>query len=118
LSFIGTSNILHRDLKPSNILMSSDFKVKICDFGLARYYRKSPHDYTDLSREEIQQKLLGVSDHRQTKKRELSSHVVSRWYRAPEIIMLERYSYNADVWSLGCIATELLLTARDNKKQN
>lgn len=39
----------------------------------------------------------------------LSIHVATRWYRAPELILLEK-KYNAaiDVWSVGCILGELL----------
>ena len=42
-------------------------------------------------------------------KRKLSAHVVTRWYRAPELILMEKvYSYEIDVWSAGCIFGELL----------
>jgi len=42
-------------------------------------------------------------------KRELTSHVVTRWYRAPEIILLEKdYGPAIDVWSIGCVFAELL----------
>ena len=43
--------------------------------------------------------------------RQLTQHVVTRWYRAPELILLQQY-YNAeiDVWSVGCIFAELLQT--------
>ena len=36
--------------------------------------------------------------------RQLTQHVVTRWYRAPELILLQQY-YNAeiDIWSVGCI---------------
>ena len=36
--------------------------------------------------------------------RQLTQHVVTRWYRAPELILLQEY-YNAeiDMWSVGCI---------------
>jgi mitogen-activated protein kinase 1/3 len=45
----------------------------------------------------------------QNKKRSMSSHVASRWYRAPEISLVEkRYDTAADMWSLGCILYELL----------
>lgn len=43
-------------------------------------------------------------------KRELSSHVVTRWYRSPELILMEKdYSETCDVWAAGCIFAELLL---------
>lgn len=39
----------------------------------------------------------------------LTSHVVTRWYRAPELILIEKnYNSKIDVWSLGCIFGELL----------
>jgi len=41
-------------------------------------------------------------------KRELTGHVVTRWYRAPEVIMLEKeYTGCIDIWSIGCISAEL-----------
>lgn len=41
--------------------------------------------------------------------KELSHHVGTRWYRAPEIILLDpNYDYQNDIWALGCILAELL----------
>lgn len=45
------------------------------------------------------------------KKRErcLSSRIVSRWYRAPEVILTEKdYDQAIDMWSLGCILAEVM----------
>lgn len=48
-------------------------------------------------------------------KHELTGHVVTRWYRAPELILLERdYSRAIDVWSVGCIFGELCGMLREN----
>ena len=71
----------HRDLKPENLLLTDDYVVKICDFGLAREIRSRP-PFTD--------------------------YVATRWYRAPEII-LKSTNYNSpvDIYSLGCIMAEL-----------
>jgi mitogen-activated protein kinase 1/3 len=46
---------------------------------------------------------------RQKQIRCLSNHITSRWYRPPEIILVEK-NYNAavDIWSLGCVAAEML----------
>jgi mitogen-activated protein kinase 1/3 len=42
-------------------------------------------------------------------KRELTGHVVTRWYRAPELILLEKeYGPPIDAWSVGCIFAEML----------
>ena len=40
LHFVHSAGIMHRDLKPANILITDECKVKICDFGLSRTYRK------------------------------------------------------------------------------
>jgi len=56
--------------------------LKICDFGLAR----------------------GLEE-----KQDLTEYVVTRWYRAPEIMLsCQQYSKAIDVWSVGCIFAELL----------
>lgn len=47
----------------------------------------------------------------------LSVHVVTRWYRAPELILIEKdYSGAIDVWSVGCIFAELLMMIKENAK--
>ena len=40
--------------------------------------------------------------------RQLTKHVVTRWYRAPELILIQPYTSAVDIWSLGCILGELL----------
>lgn len=84
LKYIHTANVLHRDLKPSNLLVNSNCDLKICDFGLAR----------------------GVEDEQSGA---LTEYVVTRWYRAPEIMLAcNEYTKAIDVWSVGCIFAELL----------
>ena len=39
LNYLHENNIIHHDIKPENILVSKNNKVKIIDFGLARYNR-------------------------------------------------------------------------------
>lgn len=48
-------------------------------------------------------------------KRELTGHVVTRWYRAPEVILLEKdYTAAIDMWSVGCIFSELQGMLKEN----
>ncbi|KAI8987018.1 kinase-like domain-containing protein, partial [Pilobolus umbonatus] len=76
--------ILHRDMKPNNLLLTSDGVLKIADFGLAR-------EWGDPA---IQ----------------MTSQVVTRWYRSPELLFGAReYSYAVDIWAVGCIFAELML---------
>lgn len=49
-------------------------------------------------------------------KKRLTSHVVTRWYRAPELILMEKeYDYAIDIWSIGCIFAEILKLVKYNK---
>jgi serine/threonine protein kinase len=41
-------------------------------------------------------------------RRQLTKHVVTRWYRAPELILMQDYTSAVDLWSVGCIFAELL----------
>ena len=59
----------------------------------------------------------GVLGEKPSMERQLTQHVVTRWYRAPELILLQEY-YNAaiDMWSVGCIFAELLQTLDPGKR--
>mmetsp|Transcript_12708 Transcript_12708/g.25943 ORF Transcript_12708/g.25943 Transcript_12708/m.25943 type:complete len:1632 (-) Transcript_12708:201-5096(-) len=35
LAFLHDNGVFHRDIKPSNILVTGDFKIKLCDFGIS-----------------------------------------------------------------------------------
>jgi len=60
-------------------------------------------------KEAIAEKQIKERTMRKSQPRCISSHVVSRWYRPPEIIMVEpNYNTSADMWSLGCILAEML----------
>ena len=39
---------------------------------------------------------------------ELTTYVVTRWYRAPELMMADAYTSSVDIWSAGCIVAELM----------
>jgi len=83
LKYIHSADVLHRDLKPSNLLLNSNCDLKICDFGLARGFKSGGEN-------------------------ELTEYVVTRWYRAPEVMCsCQDYSTGIDVWSVGCILAEL-----------
>jgi cyclin-dependent kinase 7 len=99
--------ILHRDIKPvcsrtffiakfliifltsclcnqQNCLLSTDGKLKLADFGLARPIA-SPE-------------------------RNMSPRVFTIWYRAPELLFGSRsYGFATDIWACGCIFAQLIL---------
>ncbi len=48
--------------------------------------------------------------------RELTGHIGTRWYRSPEIVLLEKiYSTAVDLWAAGCVFAELLQMIIDNQ---
>jgi mitogen-activated protein kinase 1/3 len=103
LKYLSFVKILHRDLKPENILSDNNYNIKLCDFGLARSELKEP-SFTDLNKTKVNNMFM-------------TSHVVSRWYRAPEIILMQtKYDASIEMWSVGCIMGELIAEHQKNKK--
>mmetsp|Transcript_6347 Transcript_6347/g.8882 ORF Transcript_6347/g.8882 Transcript_6347/m.8882 type:complete len:710 (-) Transcript_6347:123-2252(-) len=82
LSYCHSMGVMHRDLKPQNILVTRDGRLKLCDFGLARTYIPNT--------------------------RPLTVEVITRWYRAPEVLLgCNTYDCAVDMWSVGCIVAEM-----------
>merc|ERR1712088_1297460 len=80
LKVMKKANIVHADIKPDNILVSeSKSLLKLCDFGSASLVNEN----------------------------EITPYLVSRFYRAPEIILGLKYDFAIDLWSLGTTIFEL-----------
>lgn len=80
--FCHQRRVIHRDLKPQNLLIDSKGTIKLADFGLARALCIPVRVYTH--------------------------EVVTLWYRAPEVLLgAQRYSTPVDIWSIGCIFSEM-----------
>lgn len=85
LGHMKKCSIIHADLKPDNILVNEARNMlKICDLGTAI-------DRSDAA----------------TASTEITPYLVSRFYRAPEIILGMQYDYAVDMWSIGCTLYEL-----------
>lgn len=66
-------------------------------------------DPDQAKKQELLSQLKKTKEQRKNMKRQLTGHVVTRWYRAPELILLEKdYGTAIDMWSVGCIFAELL----------
>ena len=112
LLYLHSAHVLHRDLKPANVLLSGTCDVKICDFGLSRVVNEE--DWKAQERA-LAPPALGLQRSSSLLSscpkvtRQMTTHVVTRWYRAPELILLQRYTTAIDMWSFACIFAELLL---------
>ena len=121
LKYIHSANVVHRDIKPANILVNEDCSLKICDFGLSRVIgREREGDITRSGSRDAEDSMSTLSSDSKTPpkplKRQLTRHVVTRWYRAPELVLLQEYGTAVDVWSAGCIFAELLGMQMENVK--
>jgi len=120
LKYIHTANIVHRDIKPANILVNSDCSLKICDFGLARGITENFTEHVLKPRGWSSEDDEKHSPKRSKADEEITRHVATRFYRAPEIILVvqERDHLLAlDMWAVGCIMAELLDMIKDNCRE-
>ncbi|XP_075507038.1 uncharacterized protein LOC142543572 isoform X1 [Primulina tabacum] len=80
LKHLKNCRVLHCDIKPDNMLVNEAKNIlKLCDFGNAMFAGKN----------------------------EITPYLVSRFYRAPEIILGLPYDHPMDIWSIGCCLFEL-----------
>jgi len=80
LCFLRKHKIIHCDLKPENILLEQPNRsaIKLIDFGSSCFSNEKIYTY-----------------------------IQSRFYRAPEIMLGIPYTTGIDMWSTGCILSEL-----------
>jgi mitogen-activated protein kinase 1/3 len=94
-------------------LTSGDEDVDLKNFEEAPLEKKEEKKKKEI--QEMTKKLMRSKDIRKNMKRVLTGHVVTRWYRAPELILLEKdYGPAIDMWSVGCIFAELLSMIKEN----
>jgi len=111
--YLESAGVLHRDLKPSNLLIDlRSCQLRICDFGLARALPRG-FSSTRIFPEHGQHASFDSdpceSVPESTLKATMTEYVVTRWYRAPELLLGHVYYGSAiDLWSIGCIFAEML----------
>ncbi len=91
VQYLHAAKIYHRDLKPQNILVFSDKKLKLADFGTAK----------EMSAED-----------------ELKTFTGTPGYLAPEVTREGNvYTGKVDIYSVGVILYNLLMTEDRPRKQ-
>lgn len=84
---IHAADTVHRDLKPSNLLLDSEMRVRVADLGVADLLRRAGV--------EGKRDIVGTPEY-------MAPEIVLQTELPPELMQ------RADVYSLGCIAFELL----------
>ncbi|KAF7971158.1 hypothetical protein HWV62_21978 [Athelia sp. TMB] len=106
LFHMHTSGYFHHDMKPENILVTTT--------GLFDYQSGSPNALLGASSKTDVVAVIKIADFglaRETgKKLQYTECVSSIWYRAPEILLLDRDYMGGpvDMWALGAIMAELV----------
>lgn len=105
LAFMHKNEILHRDVKLSNLLIDGNGNIRLGDLGSAKRLQRLERGHSTGATSTTRQRTLTPAVRRTT-----------LLYRSPETVLgfdACRYGAPADVWALGVVFAELLLTAGD-----
>ena len=91
--------IVHRDIKPENVFLTSDGRVKVLDFGLARLEAGSAAGQTTVSAATRLDTAAGVV-------------LGTAGYMSPEQVRGGAIDHRSDIFSLGVVIYEMLAGAR------
>lgn len=93
LAYLHSQGVVHRDIKGANILTNKDGIVKLADFGVA----------ARLSDD------VRMEDKSSQKEEDMDAQPVGTpYWMAPEVVELKTVTASSDIWSVGCLAIELL----------
>lgn len=94
LAYLHSQGVVHRDVKGANILTTREGLVKLADFGVAAKLGEDA--------------LKASPDHFSKEDQGHTQPVGTPYWMAPEVVELKTVTTASDIWSVGCLAVELL----------
>ncbi len=90
--------IVHRDLKPANVMLTSENRVKVLDFGLAKLASEESTEATDTPAKEMATHLATLTEE--------GLVMGTAPYMSPEQARGQAVDSRSDIFSLGCMLYE------------
>lgn len=88
LNYLHQNKVIHRDLKPENVMITPEGKVKLLDFGVARF----------------QESKMALTQHQEV--------IGTLEYMAPEMLTGKNYDHRIDIYSLGVMLYRVITGKR------